>query len=108
MRRENRRMNKVIEQLRSDLKRGSEMFNNMMEFTKPGGKNRNAIREVAEMKIDLERGEKRLAETRTKLIERNSKYDELWAHKVEKDRILKATEKQLEVLKERNEAADGV
>merc|ERR1712121_537859 len=35
VKKENKRLSKVIEQLRKDLKRASDMFDNMMEFTKP-------------------------------------------------------------------------
>ena len=108
LKRTNRGLNKIIDQLRSDLKRGTAMFDNMMEFTKTGAENRNVVKELAEMKVDLDKGVQRLAETRSTLIERNHKYDELWAHKVEKDRVLKAKEKQVEDLKAQREAADGI
>ena len=42
------------------------------------------------MKVDMEKTERRLAETRAKLMERNNTYNELWAHKEEKVKILKA------------------
>merc|ERR1712121_120208 len=84
------------------------MFDNMIEFTKPEGRDRDAVRELSNMKVDMEKTERRLAETRAKLMERNNTYNELWAHKEEKVRILKATESQLEVLKERSLAADGL
>ena len=106
IKKENRRLDKIIDQLRSDVEHGNKRFNNMLEYTKPGGRHRNAVKELAEMKIDLENAEKRLQEVKNKYIERNNLYEELWAHKEGREEIHKATEKQMETLNDRTKALD--
>merc|ERR1711888_92279 len=106
VKKENRRLNKTIEQQKRDLKRAREMFDKMIEFTKHEGRDRDAIKELSSLKVEMEKRGRRLADTRAELMKRNNVYNELWAHKEEKTKILKATEIQLQILKERSEAVD--
>merc|ERR1711888_484419 len=106
LKKENRRLSKLVEQLRKDLKRASEMFDKMIEFTKHEGRDRDAIRELSSLKVEMEKRGRRLADTRAELMKRNNVYNELWVHKVKLTEALKTSETQVQILRERGDAVD--
>merc|ERR1712050_829651 len=89
---ENRRLHKVIEELRSNAKHWSNKFDKMLEFTKPENKHRDAIKELVEIKITVEEVENRITGVRAKLTERNKEYNKLWDHHVDRKNHMKDLE----------------
>ena len=98
---ENRRLHKVIEELKSNAKHWSKKFDKMREFTKPENKHRDAIKELIEIKITVEEVENRITGVRAKLADRNEKYNKLWEYTVDRKNYIKDLEKKMDLQKEK-------
>ena len=105
---ENRRLHKVIEELKSNAKHWSKKFDKMLEFTKPENKHRDAIKELIEIKITVEEVENRITGVRAKLADRNEKYNKLWEYHVDRKNYIKDLEKKMDLQKEKEIYVEGL
>ena len=78
---QNRRLRKVIEELRKQLSHWEKLNKNLVEFSRPEGLQRDAVKELGELKIVKEGMEKQLTNLKNALKVRNEEYDLAFAWK---------------------------
>merc|ERR1711888_562081 len=98
---ENRRLRKVIEELKDSVKQWTKMYDKLLDCARPENRQRDAIRKLTEIRLTVEETESRLTEMRGKLITKQRDYDELWEYSEGRKLLVKSLEKQLDLLKKK-------
>ena len=97
---ENRRLKKVIEDLRKQMDHWERLNRNLMEFTRPEGLQRDAVKELVELKVIKEGLEKQISKMRHALKDRSEQYEVAFAWKEMRKKEVESLKKQVDVLKE--------
>merc|ERR1712121_598207 len=79
-----------------------------MEFTRPESLQRDAIKELAEIKIVNEGLEKRLVQMRSNLVDRNAEYDRVFDYSKRRKKLVESQEKQIELLKKKVKCSEEI
>ena len=75
-----------------------------MAFTRPEGMQRDAIKEVGELKIEKERLEEKVTHMRSTLVERNTEYEKVFDWKERRKKEVETLKKQVKLSEEIREA----
>ena len=99
----NRRLGKIIEDLKMQVGRWETYNKHLVEFNRPQGPQRDAVRELMELKVIKEGLEKQISNLKLSLKDRSEKYEAAFEWKERRKIENEALKKQLEVLKELRE-----
>ena len=79
-----------------------------MEFTRPEGKQRDAIKELGELKLVNEGLEKRISHMRNTIIERNTEYERVFDYNKRRKKVVETLERKVETLEKKVKLSEEI
>ena len=101
---QNKRLKKVIDELRKQLNHWDRLNKNLAEFSRPEGMQRDAVKELGEMKIMKEDLEKQVTKLRNALKVRNEEYELAYEWKEKRKKEVETLKKKVDLAEEIREA----
>ena len=95
----NRRLGKVIEELRKQIDHWERFNRNLVEFSRPQGPQRDAVRELMELKVLKEGLEKQISNLKLALKDRSEKYEDAFSWKERRKIEIEALKKAIRCVK---------